>query len=164
PHQHGRGQGNGSEIRYPVGTEHQLLALCHLHVQFRKLSVVGWYLWLNGFPVGDKYWQQPLMAAAQLFDNGCRVLKGKGFDGRGGSQNISDMVHIVLSIAIGHYRLASQPTEQAISAERQVIEQPFGFARARTDLLSNGPPLITGAIEPILERLSDQLSEITITR
>jgi hypothetical protein len=75
--QHGLGQGNGSEVRYPIGTGAQLLALCHFHVRegYRKLEAVGWYLWLNDFTVGDKYWRKPLHMAATVFTDGQQQIK-----------------------------------------------------------------------------------------
>lgn len=85
PHQHGLGQGRGSEIQYPIGTGDQLMALCFFHRQFRKLNVVGWYLWLNGFEVDRKYWIFVLTSAADLFERNRKILKEKLVDT---SQNI----------------------------------------------------------------------------
>ena len=84
-HQHGLGRGHGSEIQYPVGTGDQLIALCFFHSKFRKLSVVGWYLWLNGFEVERKYWVLPLTSAAEFFERNRNTLKQKLVDN---SQNI----------------------------------------------------------------------------
>jgi hypothetical protein len=80
PHQHGLGQGNGSEVLYPIGTGDQLIALLTIHRQFRKLEAVAWYLWLNGFSVAERYWRKPLGSAAIWFDERRRLFKTKIFD------------------------------------------------------------------------------------
>src|SRR5213079_824090 len=45
--------------------------------------------------------------------------------------------------------------------EQKTTERGLGLNRARTDLLPNGRPLLTGSIEPILEQLSGRLSKVT---
>lgn len=80
--QHGFGQGNGSEIRYPHGTGDQLLALCQFHFRdgYRKLDAVGWYLWLNRFSVSDKYWRRPLALAATTIIDKQQLIKTRLLD------------------------------------------------------------------------------------
>lgn len=75
--QKGLGQRSGSEVRYPIGTGDQLVALCTFHKQFRKLEDVGWYLWLNRFPVADRYWRTRLVAAAAFFEKSRNFLRNK---------------------------------------------------------------------------------------
>jgi len=83
PHQHGFGPViGGSETRYPLETGKQLLALCYFHIteRYRTLEVVGWYLWLNGFAVSDKYWRRPLETAARTFADGRQLIKRRLLD------------------------------------------------------------------------------------
>jgi hypothetical protein len=80
PYQYGLGRGRGSEIRYPAGTGDQLLALCRIHAQFRKLGIVGWYLWLNNYEVNEKYWRRHLEKSATYFHNNRHLFKTKLFN------------------------------------------------------------------------------------
>jgi hypothetical protein len=83
PHQHGFGSGiGGSETHYPIGTGVQLIALCQFHFteRFRKLEAVGWYLWLSGFTVSDKYWRRPLEVAASTFTDRQQLIKKRLLD------------------------------------------------------------------------------------
>jgi hypothetical protein len=194
PHQHGLGQGNGSEIRYPLGTGDQLLALCSLHKQFRKLENVGWYLWLNGYQVAEKYWRKPLTDAVLYFDGNRQLFKKKILDTaygivsvrrsgqnfldslsglrvenrhfrrarrRIGASNFSEFSRIIVTIAVGAYRADAESNERDSAAEREVIESGLGLLRARIDRLENGQPLLTGDIEPILEKFSARLAKAT---
>jgi hypothetical protein len=80
PRQHGLGQGNGSDVRYPLGTGDQLMVLCWIHRRFRKLEAVGWYLWLNGFSVDSKYFRPVLINAVQYLELNLRTIRTKVFD------------------------------------------------------------------------------------
>ena len=80
PRQSGLGRGGGSEVRYQTGTGDQLLALCGLHREYRNFEKAGWYLWLNGFSVSDRYWRTPLLSAALNFIDKRRLFKKKLLD------------------------------------------------------------------------------------
>lgn len=192
--QHGLGQGKGSEIRYPIGTAAQLLALCQFRRDFRKLEVVGWYLWLNGFPVDNRYWRAPLVSAANAFSGHRQLLRRRFLDTTGGivslrssgseflatlsearienqefrrarrrvgSDQIGEFVRLVATLAAGPYRAGAEHNEQDQAAEAKIFERGFGLTRAWTDKLKNGLTLLSGPIEPDLERLSVRLGKIS---
>jgi hypothetical protein len=56
------------------------LALCGLHREYRNFEKAGWYLWLNGFSVSDRYWRTPLLSAALNFIDKRRLFKKKLLD------------------------------------------------------------------------------------
>lgn len=68
PRQQSLGRGRGTETIYPAGSTTQLLALCEQRMKKRSLKVVGWNLWLQGFPVAEKFWKADLRDAAQHWD------------------------------------------------------------------------------------------------
>lgn len=45
------GKGHGTQTLYPTGATRQLLSLCAIHQQERRLPYVAWGLWLAGYPV-----------------------------------------------------------------------------------------------------------------
>lgn len=63
PKQIGLGRGRGSLITVPAISIDQTLEIERLFAIRRKLGWVGWQLWLEGFPVSDKYWSGPLETA-----------------------------------------------------------------------------------------------------
>lgn len=63
PKQTGLGRGRGSLINVPAISIAQTLEIERLFAIRRKLRWVGWQLWLNGFPVSEEYWHQPLQTA-----------------------------------------------------------------------------------------------------
>lgn len=57
----GRGRGTGgSDVRYPIGTATQALAIARHLGEKRKLDRIGWELWIEGFQVDDAHWRIPL--------------------------------------------------------------------------------------------------------
>ena len=62
----GKGRGAGSEVRYPVGTAQQAVAIVQLLAVKDKFDFVGWNLWLQGYLVEDRYWRPILINAARL--------------------------------------------------------------------------------------------------
>lgn len=61
--QHGLGRAAGSVIHYPIGTALLALEIDRLLSIKKKLSFVGWHLWMQGFEVADRYWK-PAIASA----------------------------------------------------------------------------------------------------
>lgn len=59
----GLGRAAGSEIRYPVGTIDQVIAIAAAFAIKRKKDFVGWRLWLQGYEVGERYWRAHIDAA-----------------------------------------------------------------------------------------------------
>jgi hypothetical protein len=60
PKQKGVARGLGSIVVYPPGTSAQLIALCKLLAQHKKLERAAWPLWWQGFPVAEHYVRDPL--------------------------------------------------------------------------------------------------------
>ena len=57
----GRGRATGgSDVRYPIGTATQALAIARHLGEKRKLDRIGWELWIEGFQVDDAHWRIPL--------------------------------------------------------------------------------------------------------
>jgi hypothetical protein len=80
---------------------------------------------------------------------------------RVGVGQIGEFCRIMLTIAIGAYRVDSEPNEHDRATERKIIERGLGTARARIDRLDNGQLLLSGDVEPILEQLSGRLAKVT---
>jgi hypothetical protein len=55
PRQHSIGRGRGTHTFYPPGTTHQLLSLCEIHKNERRLAHVAWKLWWQGYDVNMDY-------------------------------------------------------------------------------------------------------------
>lgn len=57
----GRGRPTGgSDTRHPLGTAAQAIAIGQLLSDKGRLANVGWKLWLQGFPVREDHWREPL--------------------------------------------------------------------------------------------------------
>lgn len=54
PKQRSLGKGHGTQTVYPSGTGEQLLALCAIHTNERRLRYVAWRLWWAGYEVSLK--------------------------------------------------------------------------------------------------------------
>lgn len=65
----GLGRAAGSEVRYPVGTADQVIAIAAAFAIKRKKDFVGWRLWLQGYEVGERYWRSRV-------DAGLLALRG----------------------------------------------------------------------------------------
>jgi hypothetical protein len=59
---------HGTKATYPAGTSGQLIALCQIHEKHRLLKDVGWYLWLNGFPLKEPAWRPTLDRAVDWWE------------------------------------------------------------------------------------------------
>lgn len=60
----GRGRATGgSDVRYPIGTARQAMAIAHHLGEKRKLDRIGWELWIEGFQVDEAHWRVPLEKA-----------------------------------------------------------------------------------------------------
>lgn len=51
PRQLAQGKARGTQTLYPAGTGKQLLRLCELHTNERRLSYLAWQLWWDSYPV-----------------------------------------------------------------------------------------------------------------
>jgi hypothetical protein len=59
------GCGRGTQSIYPYGTAAQLVALYRLIDRVgADYDRLGWMVWIEGFPVGDRYWRKPLEDAS----------------------------------------------------------------------------------------------------
>src|SRR5215217_901657 len=54
PEQRSLGRGHGTETIYPPDTREQLLALCAIHANERRLDYVAWHLWWAGYDVSSE--------------------------------------------------------------------------------------------------------------
>lgn len=59
----GKGRAAGSAIHYPLGTAQLALEIRRLLAIKKKLSFVGWQLWLRGHDVADQYWKPATVSA-----------------------------------------------------------------------------------------------------
>lgn len=59
----GKGRAAGSVIHYPAGTAQLALEIQRLLAIKKKLSFVGWQLWLRGHDVADQYWKPATVSA-----------------------------------------------------------------------------------------------------
>jgi hypothetical protein len=59
----GKGRGAGSEVRYPLGTARQAVAIATLLSVKEKFDFVGWELWVRGYPVDERYWRRSIEGA-----------------------------------------------------------------------------------------------------
>ena len=59
----GMGRAAGSAIHYPLGTAQLALEIQRLLAIKKKLSFVGWQLWLRGHEVADQYWKPATVSA-----------------------------------------------------------------------------------------------------
>lgn len=60
----GLGKAAGSVIEYPKGTAQLAVEIHRLLAIKKKMSFVGWHLWMQGYSVDEKYWKPLLEAAA----------------------------------------------------------------------------------------------------
>jgi hypothetical protein len=67
----------------------------------------------------------------------------------------------MVTLVAGPYRANAEHNEQDKAAEAKIFERGFGLARAWTDSLENGVTLLSGPIEPDLERFSVRLGKVS---
>jgi hypothetical protein len=65
----------GSITIYPAGTAIQLLSLCQIKKNCRKLEDVGWHLWMKRFPIEESVWRPTLEKAVDWWDINTKYLK-----------------------------------------------------------------------------------------
>ncbi len=75
PKQQSLGKGRGTQTVYPPGTGKQLLALCEIHAEERRLLYVAWRLWWAGYEVSFELIRQFLGRFADKSDRDMRDLK-----------------------------------------------------------------------------------------
>ena len=68
PRQRSLGRGNGTESLYPIGTSVQVIALCELKTNERRLDLIGFLLWWDGFDVDPALVRRVIEASAAEFD------------------------------------------------------------------------------------------------
>lgn len=164
PRQQGLGYGRGSESRYPPGTDQQLRALLQIHRKTRKVAVVGWELWWQGFPVPEALVRESLLVAARKFQAAVAMVRDP-ITGAISAQVLDaldtkhwhlpaplaarartlprgyaeSMVEMILDVLSGTYsglpEIPGQPNQR-----QAVFEQFLGLTRARTDALVEHEP------------------------
>ncbi len=82
----------GSEVRYPVGTAAQAIAVQELLTEKRKFDYVGWELWWRGFSIDERHWRPRLIQAARWGDKALRIFKllSRRDDERDSADTIAD--------------------------------------------------------------------------
>ena len=65
----------GSEVRYPVGTAKQAIAIQELLDEKRKFDHVGWELWWRGGFVDERHWRPQFIEAARFGDRALAFLR-----------------------------------------------------------------------------------------
>lgn len=72
----GRGRATGgSDVRYPIGTARQALAIARHLSEKRKLDRIGWELWIEGFQVEEAHWLAPLTKAQEQISTVSGVIR-----------------------------------------------------------------------------------------
>jgi hypothetical protein len=78
PRQRSLGRGRGTETLYPAGTSVQLVALCHMREQERRLDRLGFRLWWDGFTIGPDVIRNFLKACGEPMDKTLREAVTRG--------------------------------------------------------------------------------------
>ena len=60
----GLGRGQGSVVRYPPGTANLAIEISRLLAIKKKVSFVGWQLWMHGYEIADQFWKPAIYEAA----------------------------------------------------------------------------------------------------
>ena len=74
PRQHPLGRGRGTETRYPPGTLLQVVALCRLREEERRLDRLAFQLWWEGFSIDVGLVRAHLVGVASRFDREVQEL------------------------------------------------------------------------------------------
>jgi hypothetical protein len=74
PRQHPLGRGRGTETRYPPGTLLQVVALCRLREEERRLDRLAFQLWWEGFSIDVELVRAHLVGVASRFDREVQEL------------------------------------------------------------------------------------------
>jgi hypothetical protein len=84
----------GSEVRYPLGTAAQAIAIQELLGEKRKFDYVGWELWWRGFSIDECHGRPKLFETAKWGDRALHILKRLNFrdERRNSPTAISDRV------------------------------------------------------------------------
>jgi hypothetical protein len=72
------GRPEGSRSIYPAGTGRLLLALCAIRTRERRLPLVGWQLWWNGYDVPSEQIKSFLLRFLSRYDSFARELLPAG--------------------------------------------------------------------------------------
>lgn len=96
--QHGLGRALGSVIHYPIGTARLALEIDGLLSIKKKLSFVGWHLWMQGYEVSDRYWKPALGSALADLRRIPAFLRLKEMRNRNKNETIFDQFDL------GHFR------------------------------------------------------------
>src|ERR1700733_9866438 len=78
PRQQALGRGRGTETLYPAGTALQVVAICQIKDEERRLERIAFRLWWEGFSVDLSVIQGQLAAAVQSFEQSIRQVRANG--------------------------------------------------------------------------------------
>ncbi len=178
PEQRSLGKGHGTRTVYPSGTGEQLLALCEIHADERRLLYVAWRLWWAGFDVSLKLvreflervaaeWDrdvEPLKdpetgelseAALELLDEAATARYDARFLRRArkrvGSERFGTLMAVMLAFASGAFvGYSANPTESPDEDEQSLIEKGLGLDRKRIGRKITAKPSLINGFETTL--------------
>jgi len=182
PTQVSLGRPLGTVSMYPAVARRQLVRLCQLHRQEKRLGHISWALWWEGYSIDTTVARSFLGEVANDLDktlskvrwlladdDAANVLFEKSVTTRishalvrqvrkrVGSQRFPQVVDLILRVSIGSF------TGYAVySDEQEVFEKGLGIDRARTDRMYLAPPWLQDGEEPLV-RLSALLKNASFT-
>lgn len=175
----------GSETIYPTGTSAQLIALCNLRAKNRRLSDLGWCLWMLGFDVREAFWKDRLKNVAAWHDKISpvilRVLRpenNKNFlvklialrtrnvlfrqlRKRVGTSNFESLVGLIGRILDGSFdgwTFANDSSDDDLIRDKLLAEKALGLNRFKSAEQIVRNPRAHDVVEEVLIMLSARLS------
>lgn len=162
PRQRSLGRGRGTETVYPTGTGEQLLALCAIHAEERRLDHVAWRLWWAGYDIPTERvrglmehavadWDRHVPGLTSpdtgyLSDEAIGLLEEhaegrlapplSGARRRVGKERFSSFLSVMLEALSGGFGgFLPEPTGKPEEEERRIVERGLGLGRAETGRL-----------------------------
>jgi len=165
PEQRSLGKGHGTQTVYPPGAGGQLLALCEIHADERRLLYVAWRLWWAGYDVSldlirrflkrvaaelDRNLQANIdQDSGELSESALELLEGaatarldskflRRMRKRVGSAQFGMLMSVPFGVASGSFEgYSANPTERPGEDEELIIEKGLGLERGRARQRTN---------------------------
>lgn len=181
PEQRSLGKAHGTQTVYPSGTREQLLALCEVHAEERRLLYVAWRMWWAGYEVSVErirafigrtveQWDRHVQdlvdpdtgelteAAWKLVDEAFTVRLEKPLSKvrkRVGRGRFDTFTRLMIETNLGLFRgFSTEDSNASEDDERRIMEKGLGLESARADRLE-------GAGQPLGINIENYLKEIS---
>jgi hypothetical protein len=185
------GKGRGTQTVYPPGSGKQLLALCAIHAQERRLDYVAWHLWWADYDIPlkrirvflgrmMKQWDDYVRdlvdsetgelseAAWKLVDNAAEGRLEKPLSKarkRVGKKRFDTFMRLAFEAASGTFGgFSNEPEEDSKDEEGSILEQGLGLERARIDHAGDVEPWLKENLEATLKEMSQLLGTKALKR